>query len=102
MQRLPVAMLCVLDCKVVLLYPVPAAFMRTVFTMAAYFACVPSSFIQGSMLGDQRHGQGTHTTSTGDVYTGDWQYDQRHGQGTFKAASGMVYEGSWREDKATG
>lgn len=58
--------------------------------------------LQGAMLGDQRHGQGTHTTSTGDVYTGTWQYDSRHGQGTFRAASGMVYQGTWLDDKATG
>lgn len=62
----------------------------------------PQYPLQGSMLGDQRHGPGTHTTSTGDVYEGSWQYDQRHGQGTFRAASGMVYEGSWVDDKATG
>lgn len=54
------------------------------------------------MLGEQRHGTGSHTTSTGDVYTGGWHYDKRHGQGTFKAASGLVYEGSWRDDKTNG
>lgn len=57
---------------------------------------------QGEMLGDLRHGQGTHTTSTGDTYSGSWKYDQRHGKGVFKAANGMVYEGRWEDDKATG
>lgn len=55
------------------------------------------------MLGDKRHGQqGTHTTSTGDVYSGSWAYDTRHGQGTFKSSSGVVYAGSWVDDKACG
>lgn len=58
--------------------------------------------MQGSMLGDQRHGQGVHTTSVGDVYGGGWQYDQRHGQGTFKTAEGVTYAGSWEDDKACG
>jgi hypothetical protein len=54
------------------------------------------------MLGDQRHGDGTHTTSDGDMYRGGWQYDQRHGTGTFTAASGLSYSGAWRDDKASG
>lgn len=57
---------------------------------------------QGDMLGNQRHGQGTHTSSNGDVYQGSWRLDQRHGRGRFSTAAGLTYDGDWVEDKAHG
>jgi hypothetical protein len=57
---------------------------------------------QGDMLGNQRHGQGTHTSSNGDVYQGSWHLDQRHGRGRFTTAAGLTYDGDWAEDKAQG
>lgn len=57
---------------------------------------------QGDMLGNQRHGQGTHTSSNGDVYQGSWHLDQRHGRGRFTTAAGLTYDGEWVEDKAHG
>lgn len=58
----------------------------------------------GWMLGDQRHGEGVHTTA-GDgstYYEGAWRFDARHGHGTFRAANGLVFTGSWVDDKASG
>lgn len=58
--------------------------------------------VQGGMLGNQRHGQGTHTSSNCDVYQGSWRLDQRHGRGRFTTTAGLTYDGDWVEDKAQG
>lgn len=44
--------------------------------------------------GEQRYGVGTKDVST---YAGDWHENCRHGRGTMTYASGNVYEGSWVE-----
>jgi hypothetical protein len=51
------------------------------------------------MLGNQRHGHGTHTSSNGDVYKGAWRLEQRHGRGHFATAAGLTYDGDWAEDR---
>lgn len=57
---------------------------------------------QGETLGRLRHGQGTHTSSNGDLYEGQWRYDKRHGRGKVVLHSGVQYEGEWRDDLAHG
>lgn len=44
--------------------------------------------------GEQRYGVGTKNVST---YAGDWHENRRHGRGTMTYASGNVYEGDWVE-----
>lgn len=44
--------------------------------------------------GEQRYGVGTKEVST---YAGDWHKNCRHGRGTMTYASGNVYEGDWVE-----
>ena len=44
----------------------------------------------------QRHGQGTLTTHSGDVYVGLWELDLPHGKGTMTYVSGERYTGDWQ------
>ena len=48
-------------------------------------------------------GQGKLTSSSGDVYTGEFQNGLKQGQGKmFFKATGDIYEGEFNNDKATG
>lgn len=70
--------------------------------LACIAAATARTAPQGGMLGEQRHGRGTHTTSKGDVYSGAWRYDRRDGAGRFRLADGTEYDGSWVDDRACG
>jgi hypothetical protein len=47
----------------------------------------------------QRHGQGKMTEKDGSEYVGDWVKDVREGKGTHATSYGHTYEGQWKEDK---
>lgn len=57
---------------------------------------------QGEALGKLRHGRGTHTSSNGDVYEGQWRFNKRHGRGKVTLHSGVQYDGEWQDDLAHG
>ena len=62
----------------------------------------PAVPAQGDVLQDLRHGNGTHTCSNGDHYTGSWRMDKRDGHGRATFVSGLEYEGAWMDDKTHG
>ena len=53
----------------------------------------------GEMENGQFNGQGTFTSTDGDVYSGEWKDDQPNGQGTITAADGSVTSGIWLDGK---
>ncbi len=50
----------------------------------------------------QRHGRGTWTSRSGELYDGEWQNDQRHGQGFWGRPNGDQYKGGWRNGRFHG
>ena len=44
-------------------------------------------------------GQGVHTFSNGDRYTGAFENDKQHGQGTYTFSDGSVVAGDWQNGK---
>ena len=49
----------------------------------------------GCVSGDCVNGYGTHISSNGSKYVGEWKNDQRHGQGTYTYADGTIKKGLW-------
>ena len=50
----------------------------------------------------ERHGQGTHTTCQGIVYTGSWSNDKMEGKGRISFPSGASYEGEFASNQFNG
>ncbi|CAK8685579.1 unnamed protein product [Clavelina lepadiformis] len=50
----------------------------------------------------QRHGFGTHTTSSGIVYSGCWKKDKMNGKGQLRYPSGATYEGEFNDNHYEG
>ncbi len=57
---------------------------------------------KGEYQDGEMHGQGTYTFVDGDIYDGNWKDGQKHGQGVYTFADGEVYEGSFKNDKRHG
>ena len=61
----------------------------------------------GEYVGDRNsfgrfHGQGTYSTSRGDVYKGSWIDGRKSGEGTYIWKSGDKYVGEWKSNKRNG
>ena len=46
--------------------------------------------------------QGTHTSSDGSKYVGEWKDNKANGQGTYTFANGSKYVGTWKDNKRNG
>lgn len=58
--------------------------------------------VKGFWRAGKKHGKGTMTFATGDVYEGEMINDLRHGKGTYKFVNGDVYTGQWEHHKKHG
>ncbi|XP_041361339.1 MORN repeat-containing protein 2-like isoform X2 [Gigantopelta aegis] len=59
-------------------------------------------YIQSAGGSLERNGFGTHTTTDGVVYEGDWVSDKMTGRGKLTHPSGAVYEGEFLNNKFNG
>lgn len=50
----------------------------------------------------ERNGVGTHTSSDGTTYQGQWMNDKMHGVGRIQFPGGASYEGNFKENKFHG
>jgi len=50
----------------------------------------------------ERSGHGSHTSSEGTVYVGNWSKDKMNGQGVITFPSGAVYEGEFANNQMHG
>ena len=52
------------------------------------------SFLTSPSYGDVK----TITYANGDKYVGKWKDDERHGQGTYTSSSGRIQKGIWKNN----
>ncbi|KAF5904199.1 MORN repeat-containing protein 2 isoform X1, partial [Clarias magur] len=57
--------------------------------------CISESDESQSVM---RKGFGTQTSSSGTMYTGEWDNDKMNGRGTLSHPSGAVYKGQFRDN----
>jgi len=57
---------------------------------------------EGGWIDGRKSGKGTYIWKNGDKYVGEWQGNKRNGEGEMFYATGDVYKGEWSLNKARG